>query len=130
MKCVPCPYTVGSQQIVYCDSGSINGMRCPYWQNVGQVVPMEEVMTTAMYIDPRIIRFIEFIKDDFEAVGNFRYRCNQWPTIGEKLFVTMLVDGHGNKINIKEIENKYVNVNKEVEVINEREVITQHSCYQ
>lgn len=87
-------------------------IRCPYWQQDGQYVYVEDILSSSVYIDPRIIRILDKIQDRFEVVGNYRWFCTQWPSIREKRTETILQDMAGKKYTVGEVEQMIGNKKK------------------
>lgn len=97
-----CPYTIGKSNKVYCEDGVIGNFRCPYWQQDGNYTFIENILTSNMYVDPRVLEFSEKLKDRFEVVGYYRWFCTQWPSIRSKVFEYVIQDFVGKKYTIEE----------------------------
>jgi len=102
-----CPHTIGSTKPVVCDHGMIHDTRCPFWQQDGQYVHVENLMDSPMVLESALCKYIPNIIRDFEVVGNYRWYCTQWPGIREKGYVCMLQDGLGNKFTVSEVVSRY-----------------------
>lgn len=116
MKRIPCPHTIGKfNKVNYCEDGNINGIRCPFWQQDGQYVYTESALSTSMYIDPIVIKYLDKVVENFEVIGNYQWYCTQWPGIRSKIRETIVQDKTGKKYTVEDIDRIF----KEVEIINE-----------
>ncbi|MDD1728799.1 MAG: hypothetical protein LUQ50_07000, partial [Methanospirillum sp.] len=86
MKTIPCPSSIGRQNVVYCKNGHISGMRCPYYQQDGRYVGVEDLLSSTIFIDTKLIPYIPCIQHDFETIGNYRWTCTLWPIVREKRY--------------------------------------------
>ncbi|WP_324331089.1 hypothetical protein [Methanospirillum sp.] len=107
MSYLPCPFTIG-KTIKYCDNGNINGIRCPYWQQDGKYVYVEELLTNPVILNSELCKFIPNIMRDFEVVGNYRWYCTQWPGIREKRIECILQDSAGKKYSVNDVLKLYI----------------------
>lgn len=111
-----CPYTIGTTQPIQCDQGVVRNIRCPYWQQDGQYVHVENLMDNPVVMDSALCKYIPEIIRDFEVVGNYHWHCILWPGIREKGFTCMLQDGSGKKYTVNDVIELYARneVNEEV----------------
>jgi hypothetical protein len=120
------PYTIGSSKPVDCNNGIVNDIRCPYWQQDGQYVYVENLMNSPIIMESSLCQYIPEIVRDFEVAGNYRWHCTQWPGIREKLTTCILQDIVGNKFTVNEVIARY---SKEVKVNDGEGEITRSELY-
>ena len=65
-------------------------------------------MDNPMVLESELCRFIPEIIRDFEVVGNYQWKCTQWPGIREKGFECLLQDGLGKKYTVNDVISKYI----------------------
>jgi len=102
-----CPYTIGTSRPIQCVHGMINNQRCPFWQQDGHYVHVENLMNSPIVMESALCKYIPEIIRDFEVVGNYRWYCTQWPGIREKTTTCMLQDALGKKYTVDEVISKY-----------------------
>jgi hypothetical protein len=107
MKCTPCPLSIGKSSIVYCNNGYISGMRCPYYQQSGQHVRVEELLSSSIFIDTKLIPYIANIQKDYELVGNYRWSCTLCPSVRETKYDCILQDTFGKRHCVDDVISRY-----------------------
>jgi len=105
-----CPYSIGSTKPVKCEGGVMESIsRCPYWQLDGrEVVPVESMLNNPIIVDSELYRYMPQIVNDFETVGNYQWRCTQWPGIREKSYTCLLTDCTGKRFTVNEAVQRYI----------------------
>ena len=110
MECILCPSSIGKCNVVHCNKGYISGMRCPFYQQDGQYVQVENLLTSKIFIDTKLIPYIPNIQKDFEVMGNCRWSCTLWPTVREKDYACILQDTTGKKYTVEDVITRYKTV--------------------
>jgi hypothetical protein len=82
-------------------------MRCPYYQQDGRYVQVENLLSSTIFINTKLIPYIPNIQHDYEVVGNYRWSCTLWPSVREKNFACILQDNAGKKYTVEEVITRY-----------------------
>ncbi len=106
-----CPHSIGTSRLIHCNHGMINDQRCPFWQQDGKYVHVENLMDSPIVMESALCKYIPEIIRDFEVVGNYRWYCTQWPGIREKGYTCILQDSVGNKYTVEDVIKRYTNNN-------------------
>ena len=112
-----CPHSIGTSRLIHCNHGMIDGRRCPFWQQDGKYVHVENLMDSPIVMESSLCKYIPEIIRDFEVVGNYRWYCTQWPGIREKGYTCILQDSVGKKYTVEDVIGRYAKSEASTEVI-------------
>lgn len=82
-------------------------MRCPFYQQNGECVHVENLLTSSIYIDNKLIPYIPDIQKDYAVIGNYRWSCTLWPSVRENQYACVLQDTTGKKYTVEDVITRY-----------------------